>query len=115
MERYQYGERKINYDHITGLPGMSYFFELAEAGRKKLLNNEQEVAILFFDLSGMKHFNEQYGFSEGDKLISSFSELLVKHFGADNCSHFQETILLHIKMQTALKKSWRLFLMTARV
>jgi len=88
VERYQYGERKINYDHITGLPGMSYFFELAEAGRKKLLNNEQEVAILFFDLSGMKHFNEQYGFSEGDKLISSFSELLVKHFGADNCSHF---------------------------
>ncbi len=80
--------KKSNFDNITGLPGMSYFFELAEAGRKEMLSKKKEVAVLFFDLSGMKHFNEQYGFTEGDKLISCFSELLIKHFGNHNCSHF---------------------------
>ncbi len=80
--------KKIKYDYITGLPGMSYFFDLAEAGRKELLSEKKDVAILIFDLSGMKKFNEQYGYTEGDKLISLFSDLLVRHFGNNNCGHF---------------------------
>ncbi|MCR5557087.1 MAG: EAL domain-containing protein [Butyrivibrio sp.] len=80
--------KKANYDYVTGLPGMSYFFELAQEGRKALIDQGDAVALLFMDFIGMKEFNEQYGFAEGDKLICKFSQVLIKHFSDKNCSHF---------------------------
>ena len=71
MDKYHYN---TNYDYLTGLPSMTYFFELAEAGREKLLASGQEPVVLFFDLSGMKNFNHKYGFSEGDKLIKEVAD-----------------------------------------
>ncbi len=76
------------YDRMTGLPNMNYFFELAEAGRQTMANAGEQMAILFFDLSGMKYYNSKYGFAEGDKLIKSVARLLVKHYSNENCSHF---------------------------
>ena len=80
--------KKSNFDYATGLPGMSYFFDLAEQGRRVLLTLGEKVAILYIDLSGMKEFNMQYGFAEGDLLIRSFAKALVKQFTNTNCSHF---------------------------
>jgi diguanylate cyclase (GGDEF)-like protein len=77
-----------NYDYLTGLPSMTYFFELAEAGRENLLASGQEPVVLFFDLSGMKNFNHKYGFSEGDKLIKEVADSLRKHFSNENCGRF---------------------------
>ncbi len=78
--------QKANYDYLTGLPGMSYFFDLADIGRDKLKDNGIDVAFIYSDFCGMGRFNEKYGFAEGDKLIRAFSKILVKHFGPDNCS-----------------------------
>ena len=80
--------KKANYDYLTGLPGMSYFFDLADYGRDALKDSGHEVAFMFVDFCGMKTFNERYGFAEGDKLIRAFSKILIKHFGAENCSRF---------------------------
>lgn len=80
--------RHMNYDYLTGLPSMTYFFELADAGRKRILEAGQVPALLFLDLSGMKFFNRKYGFAEGDKLIHAVGKLLVKYFSNENCSHF---------------------------
>ncbi|WP_051545051.1 EAL domain-containing protein [Butyrivibrio sp. MC2021] len=77
-----------NYDYLTGLPSMTYFFELAEAGREKLIASGQEPVVLFFDLSGMKNFNLKYGFSEGDKLIKEVAGSLRRHFSNENCGRF---------------------------
>lgn len=76
------------YDRLTGLPSMNYFFELALAGRQQLLAEGKEMALLYFDLNGMKYFNSRYGFAEGDKLLRSIARILVKHYGNENCSHF---------------------------
>ncbi len=74
------------YDHLTGLPCMSYFFELAEAGREAILREGGSPVILYMDLSGMKFYNHRFGFAEGDVLLKNFAKLLVRFFSNENCS-----------------------------
>ena len=76
------------YDFLTGVPNMSYFFELVESGRKTMRQEAKTPAILFIDLGGMKRYNMKYGFTEGDKLLREIAGVLVRLFGVDNCSRF---------------------------
>ena len=80
--------RENNFDHLTGLPAMTYFFELAELGRERVLAAGGEPCVLFLDLSGMKFYNREYGFSAGDQLLRSFAQLLARCFGSESCSRF---------------------------
>lgn len=82
--------RGMYYDYMTGLPNMSYFYELAEAGRERMRKQNVDSVILFFDLTGLKHFNELYGFSEGDRLIRSVAAILAKHFSNENCARLAQ-------------------------
>ena len=75
------------YDYLTGLPNMTYFFEIAEIGRKTLLTQGGLPALLYIDLSGMKYYNHKYGFSEGDNLLRYFARLLGRTFHTTNCCH----------------------------
>ncbi len=75
------------YDHLTGLPSMTHFFELATLQRNAIIDEGEKPALMFMDFSGMKYFNHKYGFAEGDKLLRAFSRLLSEYFGNDNCSH----------------------------
>ena len=68
--------RKIRYDTLTGLPNMTYFFELAEDGIRSIRMSGKKPVILFLDFCGMKAFNNKWGFAEGDKLIRAFGYLL---------------------------------------
>lgn len=76
------------YDLLTGLPGMTYFFERVQLKRAEALRRGHKPAFLFFNLSGMKFYNQSHGFSEGDRLLRDFSERLAATFGSDNCSRF---------------------------
>ena len=76
------------YDHLTGLPTMTCFFEQAEAGCNRIIKDGGIPAILFFDLSGMKSFNRKHGFAEGDNQLIAFARLLERHFTSGNCSRF---------------------------
>ncbi|MCR5268452.1 MAG: EAL domain-containing protein [Lachnospiraceae bacterium] len=80
--------RASYYDYLTGLPSMTYFFQLAEAGCRSINEKGGKPAFLFLDLSGMKFFNHKHGFSQGDTLLCSFSKLLAKYFSNENCSRF---------------------------
>ena len=82
--------RRNSYDYMTGLPNMSYFFELADNGRRSLRQQGRQPAILYFDLIGMKDFNRKYGFSEGDQLIRALSRAMTKQFANENCGRFGE-------------------------
>jgi diguanylate cyclase (GGDEF)-like protein len=73
------------YDNLTGLPSMSYFFELAEAGRDKVRDNGWTPVLMYIDFSGMKFFNTKYGFLEGDKLLRAFARILADKFGNEHC------------------------------
>ena len=73
------------YDTLTGLPNMSYFLQLADAGKEALRKAGRTPGIVFFDLTGMKYFNEKYGLREGDNLLVSFGMILKKYFPNENC------------------------------
>ena len=77
--------RASYYDYLTGLPSMTYFFELAEAGKAAILNKGDNPVMLYMDFSGMKFYNTRHGFAEGDKLLRSFARILISIFGAERC------------------------------
>lgn len=77
--------RSNYYDQLTGLPSMTYFFELAEAGRAAIERDGGEALMLFLDLCGMKYYNTKYGFSEGDNLLRAFGSHLAELFSNENC------------------------------
>ena len=86
------------YDALTGLPSMSHFYELAEAGKEEIEQSGQRPALLFIDLGGMKYFNRKYGFAEGDQLLKDFAHLLAHYFTSENCSRFGQD---HFAVYTA--------------
>ena len=80
--------KESRYDFLTGLPSMTYFFDLAEEARNAMLRKNEFPVLLYMDLGGMKFFNTHYGFAEGDKLLRAFAGLLADMFGNEHCSHF---------------------------
>ena len=74
------------YDLLTGMPGMTYFFDLAQKQRETMVKSGGKPAFLFFDLSGMKFYNQKYGFAEGDRILREFAKILCRYFGNDHCS-----------------------------
>ena len=82
--------RKVNTDDLTGLPNMRRFFTLAEQERDRLLKYGRRPAMIFFDLIGMKLYNRQYGFSEGDKLIRSVGKIIASHYGENCVCHYSD-------------------------
>ena len=77
-----------HYDFLTGLPSMSYFFVLADEWRRSHIKNGGVAALLYMDLCGMKFFNRKHGFSEGDRLLQQFADILKEMFSNENCSRF---------------------------
>ena len=78
----------VRYDYLTGLPSVALFFEEAEEGKKKIKESGKEVAYVFFDFSGMKHYNHKYGFSKGDEYLKEFAHILAEEFGSEECCRF---------------------------
>lgn len=92
------------YDLLTDLPGMTYFFELAEKDRKEMLRAGEMPAFLFMDLSGMKFYNQKHGFAGGDQLLQKFADLLKPAFGEENCSRFGQDHFVVITGETNLEQ-----------
>ena len=76
------------YDKLTGLPNLNYFLLLAEEFKFNVVNDGGSPLMLFFDLNGMKAFNEEFGFSEGDKLLAEFADILKNYFSTDSCGRY---------------------------
>ncbi len=95
--------RTYYYDQLTGLPTMTYFFEIAEAWKASLNEQENKAVLLFFDLMGMKYFNTSNGFSEGDKLLRAMTEVLTDFFGADHCCRAAADHFIALTLQDDLE------------
>ena len=76
-----------HFDELTGLPSLTWFFQLCEVGKARIFSEGKQGQLLYMDLNGMKYFNHRYGFAEGDNLLKSFAEILVRIFGKENCCH----------------------------
>ena len=102
--------KEMNYDTLTGLPSMSYFFRLAEEGRKKMHEQNIPSALLFFNLNGIKYYNKKYGFTEGDVLIKELAKAITKQFGEERCSRFgQDHFAAFTEEEGSTKKIIRVF------
>ena len=74
------------YDLLTGLQGTAHFFRSSIDARKIIIENGGAAAFLFYDLSGLKHYNERNTFAGGDKLLKQLANILVEEFGSENCT-----------------------------
>ena len=60
---------QLYHDKLTDLPNMRHFFTLAQELRSNMLAQGLQPVMLYFDIVGLRHYNRQYGFEKGDRLI----------------------------------------------
>ena len=77
--------RANKYDYLTGLPSMTWFFEMGSVKLDAMQKNGGSPALVFLDFHGMKYFNRKHGFAKGDVLLQGFAQILADCFGNDNC------------------------------
>ena len=99
--------RASYYDYLTGLPSMTYFFELAEAGKDAIRAKGDNPALLYMDFSGMKYFNTRYGFAQGNELLRAFAQILIKLFGGERCCRIGADHFAVQTEETGLKEKIR--------
>ena len=71
------------FDSLTGLPNLGYCRIRGENYVEGLLNAGKTPAVVFFDIIGMKLYNNANGFSCGNEFLIHFAALLKKQFASD--------------------------------
>jgi PleD family two-component response regulator len=71
------GMRAVN--PLSGLPGNPTITEEIEAR----LARSDDFALLYVDIDRFKEFNDHYGFTRGDRVITMLAEILVHVAGSD--------------------------------
>lgn len=79
--------RTANYDALTGLPNLAYFFKRCEIGKARVQSEGKTGVLLYIDLNGMKYYNFRKGFAEGDRMLKKFAEIMAGTFGHEDCCH----------------------------
>jgi diguanylate cyclase (GGDEF)-like protein len=81
-------KRRLYTDELTGLPNRNYFNQLSQEAKQCIIDEGKEPVLLFFDMIGLKYYNRQYGFSQGNLLLCEMAKILENHFGRDRIAHF---------------------------
>ena len=109
MEKYQDSKQEQSilkpghYDDLTGLSDMTLFFELGEAAKTCVLKGGGQPILLYFNLDGMKFFNANYGFAQGDRILQAFAGLLLRNFGTENCCRIGADHFAAVSEETGLE------------
>ncbi|QAZ68733.1 GGDEF domain-containing protein [Solidesulfovibrio carbinolicus] len=70
-------EEQAKIDSLTELPGRALFWEMArELERQSRENTDVGLAVMFIDLDGFKHINDQHGHDRGDWVLRRTAEVL---------------------------------------
>jgi len=64
------------YDELTGLANRTLFGETVKKVLEDPATNENQLAIVFFDLDDFKRVNDTFGHATGDKMIRAVGERL---------------------------------------
>ena len=98
------------YDLLTGLQGTAYFFKGTYYKRIEMLKEGKVPTFLFFDLSGMKFYNQRNSFAKGDKLLQFLARLLSDEFGEEDCSRLgSDKFLVFTSIDNVEERIKRLF------
>ena len=68
------------FDSLTGLPNLEYCRIHGENDVEELLNAGGKPAVVFFDVLGMKLYNNANGFHRGNEFLIHFAAMLKKRF-----------------------------------
>lgn len=66
-------------DELTGLLRLTSFVSICENLIGQRIISSDPTCILYFNVLGMKRYNEKYGFSEGDRLIRDIADAIIRH------------------------------------
>jgi diguanylate cyclase (GGDEF)-like protein len=76
-------------DSLTGLPNVSYLFEMLDLELKKAQRNDKRLTLLGMDLNGLKRINDQYGMAMGDEILVKVSNIFKEVFREyDTCVRY---------------------------
>ncbi|QUM78623.1 EAL domain-containing protein [Moritella sp. 24] len=67
------------YDHLTGLINRAQFNKALQSRVSNCIENNQKIAVLYFDLDNFKHVNDRFGHYIGDQLLKEFT-VRVKYY-----------------------------------
>ncbi|MBQ8094631.1 MAG: GGDEF domain-containing protein [Clostridia bacterium] len=98
-------------DPLTGLPNINYMHEFAGECVHALRTSGKIPVLVYLDVNSMQSYNNQYGFQEGDNLLTLISRILRDVFKGDLISrgaddHF--IILTDFTSRTDLAEQIRL-------
>ncbi len=74
---------QLFYDRLTDLPNMRRFFTIAGQERDALKEAGKEPVMVYLNIIGIRNYNHQNGFKQGDKLIMDFAQILLRNFGVE--------------------------------
>lgn len=80
----------INRDLLTGLLDLRSFQEVGQSRTEDWIKEGEHVSIISFDLVGMKDYNNQYGFKQGDDLLRFVADCIKDSFGDQACTRSGE-------------------------
>ncbi|WP_244661430.1 EAL domain-containing protein, partial [Lactobacillus nasalidis] len=80
----------INRDLLTGLLDLRSFQEVGQSRTESLVKAGKHVSLISFDLVGMKDYNNQYGFKQGDALLRFVADCIKESFGDQACTRSGE-------------------------
>lgn len=64
------------FDNLTHLSNRYLFNQLLEREIERATRHHKHFALIYLDIDGFKHFNDNYGHPFGDKILVEFSNLL---------------------------------------
>lgn len=69
-----------NHDDTTHIANMHHFREHAKKLLKSAAEEGRELVFIYFDIMNFKTYNERYGFSGGNELLTRMAEAIVESF-----------------------------------
>ena len=79
-------EKTAKTDALTGMYNYSHFSELAKARLQNATDTNSDSVFLFLDIHNFKAFNDQRGFEEGDKFLSTIGRHICDIFRDSLCA-----------------------------
>jgi len=79
-------EKTARTDALTGMYNYSHFSELAKARLQNNVGHTNDTVFLFLDIHNFKAFNDQRGFEEGDRFLSTIGRSISDIFRGSLCA-----------------------------